>query len=102
MKIVFLSYMGATICLTCVATRRMGTRSMAICWAQNSSTCHYCSISSNKERDYGTHLTRHGVCVKDREDQSQDGSIEETKVGLEDDVVEGRGGRRQEVHLVSN
>ena len=52
------------------------------------------------KRESGSHLSGHGVSVKDREDQSEDGSIEETKVRLEDDAVEGRGGRCQEVHLV--
>ena len=53
------------------------------------------------KRESGSHLSGHGVGVEDGEDQSQDGSIEETKVRLEDDAVEGRGGRCQEVHLVS-
>ena len=46
------------------------------------------------------YLSWHGVSVEDREEQSEDGPIEETKVRLEDDAVEGRGGRCQEVHLV--
>ena len=46
-----------------------------------------------------TDLSGHDVCVKNREEQSQDCSIEETKVGLEGDGRGGRGGRCQEEHL---
>ena len=48
------------------------------------------------------HLARHDVCVEDREDQSQDGSIEETKVGLEDDACGGRRWGCHEKNLVQN
>ena len=49
----------------------------------------------------GTYLSGHSVCVKDREYQSQDGPIEEAKMGLEDDAGGGRGGRCHQVDLVS-
>ena len=53
-------------------------------------------------RESRTNLARHNVRVKDREDQSQDGPIKETKVGLEDDAGGVRGGCCHQVYLVSN
>ena len=50
----------------------------------------------------GTHLAGHGVRVKDREYQSQDSSVKEAKMGLEDDTGGGRRGRCHQVDLVSN
>ena len=50
----------------------------------------------------GTHLAGHDVRVEDRKDQSQDSSVKEAKVGLEDNAGGGRGGRCHQVDLVSN
>ena len=48
------------------------------------------------------YLARHDVCVEYREDQSQDSSIEETKVGLEDDACAERRWGCHEKNLVQN